>query len=42
MAWKTFLATATANFTLSLIQAIETGKYDDITNGGLIKFASLT
>jgi chloride channel 7 len=41
MAWKTFLATATGNFTLALLNAIETGHYDDITNGGLIKFGSL-
>lgn len=42
LAWKTFLATALACFTINILVAIKEGKTLDIVNGGLIKFGYLS
>lgn len=42
LAWKTFLATSIANFTLTFCNALATGNFDNVTNAGLIKFANLS
>ena len=41
LAWKTFLATALACFTINLLVALKEGTTLDIVNGGLIKFGHL-
>jgi len=38
LAWKTFLATSVANFTLTLCDAIVNLDFTNVTNAGLIKF----
>ena len=41
LAWKTFLSTSMANFTLTMLNAIATGNFDNVTNAGLIKFGDI-
>lgn len=40
-AWKTFLATSMANFTLNVLAAIFEGDTGNLTNAGMIRFGSL-
>ena len=42
LAWKTFLATSMANFTLTFLNALVTGDFTNVTNAGLIKFGAIT
>ena len=40
-AWKTFLATSVANFTLNFLAAVFEGDISNLTNAGMIRFGSL-
>jgi chloride channel 7 len=40
-AWKTFLATSMANFTLNVLAALFEGNIEEVTNAGMIRFGSL-
>jgi len=41
LAWKTFLATSMANFTLNILAAGFNGDITNLTNAGMIRFGSL-
>lgn len=42
IAWRTFLSTSVANFVLTLLAVgIKDGEVDNVTNSGLLKFASI-
>jgi len=41
LAWKTFVSTSVANFTLAVLVAIKKGHYTAITNSGLLKFGEM-
>ena len=41
IAWRTFLSTSVANFILTVLTGIVNGNLSDVTNSGLIKFASI-
>jgi chloride channel 7 len=42
LAWKTFLATSVANFTLTFMGAFSKGNFDNVTNQSLVKFGDLS
>ncbi len=41
IAWRTFLSTSVANFILTILVGLVSGNLSDVTNSGLIKFASI-
>jgi chloride channel 7 len=42
LAWKTFLATSMANFTLTFMDALVNLNFENVTNAGLIKFGDIS
>lgn len=41
IAWKTFISTASANLILTILASLKDGRYLDVTNSGLLKFANI-
>ena len=41
ISWRTFFATSTANFVLTVLAGLKSGNFSELTNSGLLKFAEI-